>query len=260
MKLSISNIAWASEYDNEMYCFLGEQGFTGLEIAPTRLFPQNPYEHREDAKDFAQMLGDEYHLEVSSVQSLWYGRTENIFTSAEDKAFLLAYTKKAVLFTRALSCRNLVFGSPKNRNMPSPEYLPAAIDFFREIAMFALEHNAILAFEPVPSYYGTNLINDTQEAFAFCRQVNCDGFMINYDLGTALFNEESLDILSANIDLVNHIHISEPQLAPVEKRGIHSILRTLAYDGYFSIEMKNPGSIKTVKDTVQYVRDVFTGQ
>lgn len=257
MKLSISNIAWTKEYDDEMYHFLNEQGYSGLEIAPTRIFPENPYSHIEEAKTFAKMLRNTFNLDISSVQSLWYGRTENIFSSGEDEAFLLNYTKKAILFARALGCGNLVFGSPKNRNMPSPDCLPEAIAFFREIGDFALEHNAVLAFEPVPAYYGTNLINNTQEAFEFCRRINSKGFKVNYDLGTAIYNNESLDIIGSSIDFINHIHISEPMLAKIEKRELHKQLKTLNYDGYFSIEMKNPGKLETVKNTVQYINDVF---
>ena len=42
MNLSISNIAWKAEYDSEMYKYLETTGFNGLEIAPTRIFPENP--------------------------------------------------------------------------------------------------------------------------------------------------------------------------------------------------------------------------
>ena len=51
MKLSISNIAWSTEHDNTMYQFLKDNGFDGLEIAPTRIFPEKPYEHLSEAKD-----------------------------------------------------------------------------------------------------------------------------------------------------------------------------------------------------------------
>ena len=43
MKLSISNIAWTPELDTEIYRIMARIGFGGLEIAPTRIFPENPY-------------------------------------------------------------------------------------------------------------------------------------------------------------------------------------------------------------------------
>lgn len=253
MKLSISNIAWPAEHDEKMYLFLKEQEFNGLEIAPTRLFQYNPYEHTAEAKSFAERLRVAYRLKISSIQSLWYGRNENIFAGMDDRNFLIEYTKRAVLFAKAVGCGNLVFGSPKNRNMPSPGCLPAAIDFFRELGDFAQENGVVIAFEPVPAYYGTNFINTTEEAFDFCRAVNCEGFKINYDLGTAIHNNERFDIIGPNIGFINHIHISEPQLACIEKRELHKQLKTLDYDGYFSIEMKNPGNLETVKNVARYI-------
>ena len=42
MKLSISNIAWSDKYDKEMYQFLYKNQIEGIEIAPTRIFSENP--------------------------------------------------------------------------------------------------------------------------------------------------------------------------------------------------------------------------
>ena len=44
MKLSISNIAWSADQDEKVYGMMQQLGFTGLEIAPTRIFPEKPYE------------------------------------------------------------------------------------------------------------------------------------------------------------------------------------------------------------------------
>lgn len=52
MKLSISNIAWSPQVDDEMYRFLQEAGYSGIEIAPTRLFPDAPYDHCGEAQAF----------------------------------------------------------------------------------------------------------------------------------------------------------------------------------------------------------------
>lgn len=38
MKLSISNIGWDAEQDEAVYRLMGAYGFSGLEIAPTRIF------------------------------------------------------------------------------------------------------------------------------------------------------------------------------------------------------------------------------
>ena len=70
MKLSISNIAWRPQVDDEMYRFLQEYGYSGIEIAPTRLFPDAPYDHCGEAQAFAVWLKETYGLAVSSMQSI----------------------------------------------------------------------------------------------------------------------------------------------------------------------------------------------
>ena len=85
MRLSISNIAWDASYDTQVYKWMIELGYTGLEIAPTRIFPSSPYEYIPEATIWAKKLKAEYGLSVSSMQSIWYGRQEKISGSNEDR-------------------------------------------------------------------------------------------------------------------------------------------------------------------------------
>ena len=85
MKLSISNIAWGIEHDAEMYQYLQKVGFQGLEIAPTRIYPENPYDKLSEAKDWASEMKEKYGLEIPSMQSIWYGHQEKIFGTKEER-------------------------------------------------------------------------------------------------------------------------------------------------------------------------------
>ena len=49
MKLAISNIAWNKSMDVSVYKIMKKYGFAGLEIAPTRIFQNNPYGKIEEA-------------------------------------------------------------------------------------------------------------------------------------------------------------------------------------------------------------------
>lgn len=259
MKLSFSNIAWSSKQDEEMYEILNKQNFNGLEIAPTRIFPDNPYERIEETLKFAEMLKSKYALSVSSMQSIWYGRSESIFGTEDELNALIEYTKKAVDFAVAVGCGNIVFGCPKNRNMPEKANIQVAYDFFGEVASYAIERGTVIALEPNPPIYATNFINRTEEAFTFAKGIN--GLAVNVDFGTIIENSEDLRIIAGNLDLVNHIHISEPNLGRIEERGLHDelfeVLKNGSYDKYVSIEMKNLGDIEIVKKTAEYVRGVF---
>lgn len=260
MKLSISNIAWGNEYDAEMYAFLKEKRFDGLEIAPTRVFGEKPYEKLDETNSFKQMLYGQYNLCVSSMQSIWFGEKGNIFHK-EDVQRLIDYTKKAIIMAESLDCHNLVFGCPKNRNMPDGLSIEDADHFFYQIATFASQHHTIIALEPNPTVYNTNFINTTKEAYDYVTRLNIQGLKLNVDIGTILFNEENITPLCDYIPFINHVHISEPQLAKIRCRKLHSILKELLekneYHGYVSIEMKNLSNIDEVKGVVDYVQGVF---
>ncbi len=260
MKLSFSNIAWSPEQDEIMYQFLQDQKFAGLEIAPTRIFPDKPYDRLNEAGHFAGMLRQKYELSVPSIQSIWYGRNENIFGSDNEYGRLIEYTKKAVDFAAALHCGNLVFGCPKNRNKPNGADLGNAYRFFTETADYAILRGTTIALEPNPPIYGTNFINRTEDAFHLANDIK--GLSVNVDFGAVIANSESLQIIADHIKLVNHVHISEPNLAPIKKNRLHrelcAILKHNAYDKYVSVEMKNPGDIETVMRAAEYTKEVFS--
>jgi sugar phosphate isomerase/epimerase len=265
VKLSISNIAWSAEHDEEMYDFLHENAIHGLEIAPTRIFTSQPYNNISQAKDFGSRLIEKYNMAVSSVQSIWYGLSENIFESETSRKVLIDYAKKAIDFASALKCGNIVFGCPKNRSIPSnmsaDTYLPIAYDFFKQIGDYADANGTCIAIEPNPVIYSTNFINTTTEAFEVCRKIDNPGVKVNVDIGTIVYYEEQIGILEDNVDLINHVHISEPRLVPIEKRLIHidliKMLRNLNYSKFFSIEMANQNDADLIKQTILYVKGLL---
>lgn len=259
IKLSISNIAWAAEHDAGMCQFLKDTGFQGLEIAPTRIYQEVPYDKLVEAKEWALNLKEKYGLEVPSMQSIWYGHQEKIFGTKDERQILIEYTKKAIDFADKIGCKNLVFGNPKNRDTDDiAGNYPVAIDFFREIGEYALEHNTCIAIEPNPTIYNTRFINKTEQAVELAYKCDCPGVKVNVDLGTIIYNEEDIYFLEQIPEYINHVHISEPGLNLIEHRELHSllfkVLNAISYNRYVSIEMGNKGDLDAVKETIQYVK------
>jgi sugar phosphate isomerase/epimerase len=257
VKLAISNIAWAAKDDHFIFSHLRESGFSGLEIAPGRLIPVNPYAKIKQAKELSRSIKKNYGLIICSMQSILFGRKEQIFSSAEEREVILVYARKAVDFAAALSCPNIVFGAPQNRFIESCDQYEVAVDFFYQLGEYARLRDTAMAIEANPVIYGTNFINTTEEAFQLAGEVKSKGFMVNVDLGTMIYNQEDPEKILADISCVNHIHISEPYLVPLERRSMHKVLFTLmeqkGYKGYLSIEMKNQGDPKVVIDTLKYI-------
>lgn len=263
MKIAISNIAWTAQDDEYMYKALKEEGVTGLEIAPTRIFEENPYECIDKAGEFAKDLKARFGLSIVSMQSIWYARSEKIWGSDLERRALIDYTKKAVLFAAAIGCKNLVFGCPKNRVKPEDGDLDVAVSFFKELGDFASAHGTVIAMEANPPIYNTNFLNTTAEAIDFIKLVNSDGFLLNLDYGTMIANEETIDCLKGNAHLIHHVHISEPGLKPIEDReGHRELLEFLMqnhYDGFVSIEMAKTNSCQDVLPILRYLSRMILG-
>ena len=226
MKLAISNIAWSSEEDEQMYFFLKSVGFEGLEIAPTRIILENPYDKLDEAEDFKDKLKSDFNLGIPSLQGICFGRSEAIFGTEEERNSIKEHIKKAIEFANVLGSKNLVFGCPKNRIIRENQE-DIALSFFDELGTYAIQKNTILSMEPNPDIYGTNFLNTTQQAIDFVKEINNQGLKVNVDLGTIIHNNENLDVIANNIDLINHIHISEPYLEPIIENEIHSELYKL---------------------------------
>lgn len=260
IKLSVSNIAWDKSQDREMYGFLRDEGIEGLEIAPTRIFPEDPYAKLKEARQFRSMLFEEYHLQIPSMQSIWYGRNERIFGSEQEREALIEYSKRAFEFAQALGCGNLVFGCPKNRNVGPGESTEAALDFFGRLGQLACSCGTVLAIEANPVTYGTNYLNTTRGAYALAAELDSDGVKVNYDFGTVLYNNEPVPEIVQMAGLVHHVHISAPGLAEVtfdkRHRELISELEEAGYGGYVSLEMKSPGNTARIQQVIRKLKAV----
>lgn len=261
MRLSISNIGWIAEQDVEVFALMAKHGYSGLEIAPTRVFPEEPYSRVDEARSWRKKLMMERALVVPSMQSIWFGRQERIFGSEEEREILIDYTKKAIDFAVAIGCNNLVFGCPRNRFLPEDSNSEIAIPFFKTIGEYAADQGTIIGMEANPPIYNTNYVNDTRAALDLVREVDSDGFLLNLDIGTMIYNQEEAIDLIGNVKWINHVHISEPGLKPITERQLHNevfkVLENESYQGFISIEMGKVETVSEIESKLQYVKSIF---
>lgn len=259
-KLAASNIAWFPKDDQVVLEKMRQWGFSGLEIAPTRLCPNDPYDHPQESIKFAQTVEDQFGLTICSMQSIWRGRRENLFDP--DGATALAdITEKALSYAEALKCPNLVFGCPGNRVIPEGCTADNALPFFERLNSIAAQHQSVIALEPNPPIYHTNFLNTTSEVFSFLESMpDAHRLTINLDFGAIVYNKESIHALEPVIPYVSHIHISEPHLAPIEERTEHRELKALlqdcGYSNFVSLEMAAVDH-KDLYPYLSYMAEVF---
>lgn len=261
MNIAISNIAWEHQNDIAVYEMMNKLGIRGLEIAPTRIFPENPYNKISEAQIWKANLEKKYFLKVPSIQSIWYGRQEKLFGKEEERRTLAEYTVRAIDFASVIGCRNLVFGCPKNRILLEGSDASVAIPFFRKLGEYALSKGTVIGMEANPIIYGTNYVNDTKTALKLVEEVDSKGFLLNLDVGTMIVNGESVKVIERKVHLINHVHISEPGLKPIISRNLHKDLyqrlKEEKYGNFISIEMGKVDSLDVIKNIIQYTKEVF---
>jgi len=247
MNLSASNIAWTGEEDESVYDHLHNLGFSGIEVAPTRMVEPPAYTPGNIARAAAQSVDLRVRrgLRICSVQSLWFGLTEAMFGSEEERTYLLNYTRRALDFAAAISAPHVVFGNPRNRRMQSKSDWQTGVYFFSACAEYAANRNVVIGLEANPASYGTNYLTTTREVFDLVGELNSAYLRANLDLGTILENSELLADIIPYVPLISHVHISEPHLVPVrerpEHRQLNELLRHAGYVGWISLEMRNSG-------------------
>lgn len=74
-------------------------------------------------------------------------------------------------------------------------------------------------------------------------------------------NGESVQELKGQVQLINHVHISEPGLKPIERRQLHTDLKEILenenYSGFVSIEMGKVDDIGILENAMDYVEGIF---
>ena len=259
IKLAASNIGWAAQDDERVWQLMKELGYKGLEVAPTRIFPERPYDNLPGMSLFAAVMYQKYGFTIPSMQSIWYGQQGNIF-QPEDAERLADYTFDAFRFAQSCHCPSMVFGCPRNRSVPEGHRPEEADFFFAKLAMAAAQCGTHLALEANPPIYNTNFLNTTREAVELVKRLALPGLTVNLDLGAMIQNGEQLRDFASDLKYVSHIHVSEPGLAPPQQRAMHKelalMLGAVGYQGFVSLEMKT-SDYDTVCRSLTYLAEVF---
>ena len=255
MRTSVSNIAWLPEERLHAYDLLANSGVTGLEIAPKLFFhaAEDPFEPEQDIAAMALAEIADVGLTLVSMQSLLFG-VPGAFLFGDERAREMFETSmtRAIYLAGRLEIPNLVFGSPKQRRVPTDITMPRALDeateVFHRLGDVAKSVGTKIAIEPNPEVYGTNFLTTMADATSFVRRVGHPAIVGILDLGALSSNggvERTLDIIREDIACLNHVHVSEPNLAPApaDPASLAPILRALenyGYDKVISIEMTRP--------------------
>lgn len=267
MKIAISNIAWDASENDTAAEIITSHGVGAIETAPTKAWekPETATDARID--EYAGYWKDK-GLQIVSSQSLLFGHPElEIFTTPESREQTFQYLAQIIHVCARMGATALVFGSPKNRlvrDMPASQAMDIAIDFFRRLGEVAEKEKACFCIEPNPADYACDFVRTAAEGVDLVKRVDHPGFRLHLDAAAMTLNNENYaKSIEASFPYLQHFHASEPYLGVLgEGKTQHAViapvLRSLGYDKWVSIEMKN-GLRTPNTDAVKKALEVVTG-
>lgn len=246
MKISVSNIAWDVIEDDAVADLLAEFRVDAIDVAHSKYFA-NPLSAKEDEIRRVRAKWESRRISIVGMQALMYGTQGlNLFSDRENRRAMLAHLDAVCRIGNGLGARYLVFGSPRNRDRTGLEDARAheiSTAFFRDLGDIAQAHDVTICLEPNPQSYGANFMTTSREAAAVVTAVGHPAIRMQWDTGTALINsEEPESAISGCFDVVSHVHISSPQLAPVgdgdyDHASLAHAMAQHLHDKYWTIEM-----------------------
>lgn len=271
MNLAVSNIAWPREHDEAVADLLREHGVTGIEVAPTKVWPK-PLEASEAEVDAYRRWWEGRGFRIVAAQSLLFGRTElTVFESPETSRETLRYLAGIARLCGRLGAGPLVFGSPKNRRVGAltrQQVWPAAVSFFGKLASAAAEAGTAVVMEANPPEYGADFVTRAAEAVELVRAVNHPALRLHLDTACmTLAGDPVAATFDAGFDLLRHFHVSEPNLAApggpttVDHPAFAAEIRRRGYEHWVSLEMREPSpfDLDRLVGAVRWLRDRYGG-
>lgn len=244
MRLSISNIAWDLSEEDAVAGVLAAAGVDRVDLAPGKYFA-NPSAASDAEIAAVRQLWRDRGFAVAGMQALLFGTSGlNLFDDPDGVMFdrLAAVCR----IGGGLGAGALTFGSPRQRDrgdLDDQAVERIASDFFGRLGDVAAAHGTAICLEPNPAAYNCNFLTGSGEVSAFVRRLSHPAVRMQLDVGAIAMNGEVPDAVVAEaVDVIGHVHASEPMLATLGDGGapheaVAAALRRLGPELTVTIEM-----------------------
>ena len=269
MKLSVSNIAWNEDEADAALDLLARLGVDGIEIAPTKIWP----DWNGASPKAARAVRDELNgrgFQTPALQAILFGRPNlKVFGSAQSQMALLDHIEEVAAIADAMGAKVLVFGSPKNRDpgeLGEDDAFEKGAAFFRRVGDRCAPYDVNLCLEPNPTQYDCRFMTSWRDIVRMVDLVGHPNVAIHLDAACiALEGDDPVEAVRQCAGAICHFHATEANLGgfsnpqmPHEALGV--ALREGDYENWVSIEMRRSETpLRRIETAVQYVKKTYGG-
>jgi D-psicose/D-tagatose/L-ribulose 3-epimerase len=266
-KLSISNLAWTQEEDEEVVVILEKHDVQHIDLAMGRYF-EKPHEVAIDDWRGVKKFWASKGIAIAGMQSLLFGVPPvSLFDSEENRKLIRRALEAVFARAQAIGVTRLVFGSPVHRLLPSSPANSAemAKNFFGEVAQSAKKHEVVLLIEPNSKRFNCNFLNNAREAAEFVLNISNSSLGVNLDLGAEFDADGDLSFSPQEVGTFGHVHLSEPDLSPLSNNPLFSrmasdpqLLNNFEYLTIEQLGRKGSSNLTDVRGSLAYARGILT--
>lgn len=243
MPFAISNIALPAFDHLRDLAALPALGFSGLEVAPSRVWRDGWDAARAEAYRRAVEAAG---LRVVGLHSLFFDHPElGLFKPPELRARTLEFMVDLSALCRDLGGTTLIYGGGRRRgDLPADAAQTETRRFLSELLPRIENHGTKLCFEPLGPK-DSDFLNSAAECLALVDEIGHPSLGLQLDAKALVENAETGVVTFAAVrGRLDHFHANDPGLMPPGSTGAvdHALLGRrlgdIGYDGWISVEQR----------------------
>ncbi len=273
MKVGICNEVFGDRPIEEVFAYIADLGYDGVEIAPFTL-GNSPREISAARRREIRRAAEHHQLEVLGLHWLLV-KPEGLSINDPDgevRQRTQEHMRALIHLCADLGGRVLTHGSPNQRSIRAgwdpAEARQRAQQTFEAILPTAKERGCVYCIEPLTPA-DTNFINTVADAMDLVRAINHPSFQLMVDCRSATESEgDALQALKSALASghLRHVHINDvnrrgPGFGQMTFTPILQALQDAEYRGYVSVEVFdfNPDPETIAARSIGYLRGILEG-
>lgn len=267
LQLAVSNIAWDTTSEPDVFKALRQAKVTGIEVAPTKIWPDWVGASAKSARELRHSIESE-SFSIPALQAILFGKPDlQLFGARDVVERLKSHIGQVCEIASELGAHKLVFGSPKNRDpgdLSEADAWRYAIDTMRSIGDICAEHSVILCVEANPAAYGCKFVTNFRDAARFVSEIASPSVGLHFDTGCMIMAGDDATQISADLSGISYVHISQPNLETFASphpshQALSGELARTPYDSWISIEMRgvDGAHVQNVVTACQFAKATY---